>query len=123
MQLARPAAALRLGRLQRMAQALVLDGLRERDSSTWPVVEPSIGTFAPIARAVMPALAATTRSSPSRSRITRLRASTSARPRLAISSSTVSSSISAPTATAIVRAASSRRASCSSSSRRAATAS
>ena len=197
-QLARPAPALGLGRLERVAQPLVLHGLRERDGgrgaggeraqrrlvvlgealrlgaaverrehaepaaavderreqrrlrvgdaelrggdaqvradvgdpldgarlSTCPVVDP-LDRHARAGRPLRsrPALAATTRSGPSRSRITRLRASTSARPRLAISSSTCSSSISAPTATAIVRAASRRRADCSSSSRRAATAS
>ena len=67
---------------------------------------------------ISPAVAATTRPGSSASRITIPRAPTSARPRLTISSSTRSRSVSPPIARAIAVVASSRRTDASSSSRR-----
>ena len=89
-----------------------------RRSSTSPEVDAEIGTRRPRTSVASPALAVTTRSGPSHSMITTLRASISARPRLTISSSTRSSPVSLPTAIEMSRAASSPRTDCSCSARR-----
>src|SRR5204863_8978664 len=74
--------------------------------STWPASEPSIWIRAPRnPSGTSPALASTTKSFASLSMITTDRASTSERPRFAISSRTRSSSSSPPTASAISLAA------------------
>ena len=70
--------------------------------STCPAAVPSIGIREPTARlSTWPALAATTSSVPSASSSTSERAPISARPRLTISSSTRSTSVSAPIARTI----------------------